>query len=67
MFLCHHFHYPHILDAFVQALHISSCSLHNSSTCLVGVKTISETAEIYTTLDHIICQVPNDLTSMVIA
>jgi len=67
MFLCYHFHYCQILDAFAQALHIPLCSLHNSSTRLVGAKAIFRTAEIYTMLGHIICQVPHDHTSMVTA
>lgn len=67
MFLCHHFHYPQILDAFAQALRIPSCRLHNSSTCLIGAEAIFQTAEICTVLDHIMCQVLHDLTSMVTA
>jgi len=67
MFLCPHFHYRQILVAFAQALHIPLCSLHNSSTRLVGAKAIFQTAQIYTTLGHIVCQLPHDHTSMVTA
>ena len=66
-FLCLHFHYRQILVAFAQALHFPLCSLHNSSTRLVGAKDIFQTAEIYTILGHIICQIPHDHTSMVTA
>lgn len=43
----------------------ASCNMCNSSACLVGTKAASPTAEIHTMLNHMICQVLHDVTSMV--